>query len=192
VPSSPASIDGDLHHAGYIQTWIRLLQADERAFFTACSKAQAAADYLRGLIARQANRSMKSEAHHAALSQRSVLAHGEMAGPLRPMQSADQPASACSIIRENASCSPASAQSKRRAILQPPQLMKPCGSVNGPVNLYCELVLSHAIFSRQTNAFTACAHMSWWQHLIAIWVLLLMVGCFMGIRRLPEDDQPPV
>src|SRR5262249_16506325 len=40
------SIDGDLHHAGYIQSWIGLLKADSRAFFTAASKAQAAADYL--------------------------------------------------------------------------------------------------------------------------------------------------
>ena len=36
-------------HAGYIQTWIGLLKADSRGFFTACNKAQAAADYLRGL-----------------------------------------------------------------------------------------------------------------------------------------------
>ena len=43
------SIDGGLRHAGYIQNWIGLLKADSRAFFTACSKAQAAADYLRGL-----------------------------------------------------------------------------------------------------------------------------------------------
>jgi antirestriction protein ArdC len=43
------SIDGDLRHAGYIQTWIGLLKADSRAFFTACCKAQAAADHLRGL-----------------------------------------------------------------------------------------------------------------------------------------------
>ena len=43
------SIDGDLRHAGYIQSWIGLLKADRRAFFTACSKAQAAADYLRRL-----------------------------------------------------------------------------------------------------------------------------------------------
>jgi antirestriction protein ArdC len=43
------SIDGDLRHAGYIASWIGLLKADSRAFFTACSKAQAAADYLRGL-----------------------------------------------------------------------------------------------------------------------------------------------
>lgn len=42
-------IDGDVRNAGYIQTWIGLLKADKRAFFTACSKAQAATDYLRGL-----------------------------------------------------------------------------------------------------------------------------------------------
>ena len=42
------SFDGDLRHAGYIETWIGLLRSDKRAFFTAASKAQAAADYLRG------------------------------------------------------------------------------------------------------------------------------------------------
>jgi antirestriction protein ArdC len=41
--------DGDVRHAGYIKTWIGLLRSDKRAFFTAASKAQAAADYLRGL-----------------------------------------------------------------------------------------------------------------------------------------------
>jgi antirestriction protein ArdC len=41
--------DNDLRHAGYIAHWIELLKADKRAFFTAASKAQAAADYLRGL-----------------------------------------------------------------------------------------------------------------------------------------------
>ena len=46
------SLDGELRHAGYIQTWIGLLKTDCRAFFTACSKAQAAADYLRGLALR--------------------------------------------------------------------------------------------------------------------------------------------
>jgi antirestriction protein ArdC len=46
------SIDGDLRHAGYIQNWIGLLKADSRAFFTACNKAQAAAEYLRGLALR--------------------------------------------------------------------------------------------------------------------------------------------
>jgi antirestriction protein ArdC len=43
------SIDGDLRHAGYVQNWIGLLKADTRAFFTACSKAQAAANFLRSL-----------------------------------------------------------------------------------------------------------------------------------------------
>lgn len=43
------SIDGDVRHAGYIATWAKLLRNDPRAFLTACSKAQAAADYLRGL-----------------------------------------------------------------------------------------------------------------------------------------------
>jgi antirestriction protein ArdC len=41
--------DGDVRNAGYIATWIELLKADKRAFFTACSQASKAADYLRGL-----------------------------------------------------------------------------------------------------------------------------------------------
>jgi hypothetical protein len=32
--------DGDVRNAGYISTWIELLKADKRAFFTACSQAQ--------------------------------------------------------------------------------------------------------------------------------------------------------
>jgi len=40
--------NGD-RHAAYIGNWIELLKHDKRAFFTACSKAQAAADYMRGL-----------------------------------------------------------------------------------------------------------------------------------------------
>jgi antirestriction protein ArdC len=39
-----------MRHAGYIHSWIGLLKADSRAFFTAASKAQAAADYLRGIV----------------------------------------------------------------------------------------------------------------------------------------------
>src|SRR3954466_10329548 len=39
--------DGDVRNAGYIANWIELLKADNRAFFTACSRASA--DYLRGL-----------------------------------------------------------------------------------------------------------------------------------------------
>jgi antirestriction protein ArdC len=41
--------DGDVRTAGYIATWIELLKADKRAFFTACNRASKAADYLRGL-----------------------------------------------------------------------------------------------------------------------------------------------
>jgi antirestriction protein ArdC len=41
--------DGDVRNAGYIASWIELLKADKRAFFTACSKASKAADCLRGL-----------------------------------------------------------------------------------------------------------------------------------------------
>jgi antirestriction protein ArdC len=41
------SIDGELRHAGYIANWAKLLRDDSRAFFTACSRAQKAADYLR-------------------------------------------------------------------------------------------------------------------------------------------------
>jgi antirestriction protein ArdC len=52
--SAEFSIDGDLRHAGYIASWIGLLKADARAFFTACSKALAATDYLRGLALRDA------------------------------------------------------------------------------------------------------------------------------------------
>ena len=47
--SAEFSFDGDVRNAGYIAKWIELLKADKRAFFTACSKASKAADYLRGL-----------------------------------------------------------------------------------------------------------------------------------------------
>jgi antirestriction protein ArdC len=41
--------DGDVRNAGYIANWIELLNADKRAFFTACSQASRAANYLRAL-----------------------------------------------------------------------------------------------------------------------------------------------
>ena len=40
-------IEGELRHAGYIADWIQLLKEDDRAIFTAASKASQAADYLR-------------------------------------------------------------------------------------------------------------------------------------------------
>lgn len=45
--SAEFAFDGDVRNAGYIQSWIGLLKSDKRAFFTACSKAQAAVNYLR-------------------------------------------------------------------------------------------------------------------------------------------------
>ncbi len=51
--SAEFGFDGDMRHAGYIATWIELLKADTRAFFTACSKASKAAEYLRGLALAQ-------------------------------------------------------------------------------------------------------------------------------------------
>jgi antirestriction protein ArdC len=42
-------IDKEARHASYIAHWIELLNHDDKAFFTAASKAQEAADYLRGL-----------------------------------------------------------------------------------------------------------------------------------------------
>ncbi len=46
--------DGDVRSPGYIGNWIKLLKADKRAFFTACSQASKAADYLRGLALAEA------------------------------------------------------------------------------------------------------------------------------------------
>lgn len=42
-------MDGELRHADYLASWLKVLKADSRAIFTAASKAQAACDFLRGL-----------------------------------------------------------------------------------------------------------------------------------------------
>jgi hypothetical protein len=42
-------INKEVRRASYIAHWIELLKHDDRAFFTAASKAQKAADFLRGL-----------------------------------------------------------------------------------------------------------------------------------------------
>jgi len=42
--SAEFGFDGDVRNAGYIATWIDLLKADKRAFFTACSQASKAVD----------------------------------------------------------------------------------------------------------------------------------------------------
>jgi antirestriction protein ArdC len=44
------SLDGELRHAGYVDHWIKLLRDDPRAFFTAASKAQQAADFMRQTV----------------------------------------------------------------------------------------------------------------------------------------------
>jgi antirestriction protein ArdC len=51
--SAEFGFDGDVRNAGYIATWIDLLKADKRAFFTACSRASQAANYLRDLALAQ-------------------------------------------------------------------------------------------------------------------------------------------
>ena len=52
--SAEFGFDGDVRSAGYIATWIDLLKADKRAFFTACNRASKAAHYLRGLAIAEA------------------------------------------------------------------------------------------------------------------------------------------
>ena len=41
-----AHIEGDLRHAGYIKSWLRVLRNDKRAIFTAAKHATAASEYL--------------------------------------------------------------------------------------------------------------------------------------------------
>ena len=43
-------IDGELHHAGYLASWLRVLRQDKRAIFVAATRAQQAADYLIRLL----------------------------------------------------------------------------------------------------------------------------------------------
>jgi antirestriction protein ArdC len=39
-------IDGELRHASYLQSWLRVLRGDKRAIFVAAARAQQAADYI--------------------------------------------------------------------------------------------------------------------------------------------------
>ena len=39
-------IDGELRHAGYLASWLKVLRTDKRAIFVAAAKAQQAADYI--------------------------------------------------------------------------------------------------------------------------------------------------
>ncbi len=43
-------IDGELHHADYLASWLTVLRADKRAIFVAATRAQQAADYLLALL----------------------------------------------------------------------------------------------------------------------------------------------
>ncbi|MEP7216432.1 MAG: zincin-like metallopeptidase domain-containing protein [Anaerolineaceae bacterium] len=43
-------IDGELHHADYLASWLRVLREDKRAIFVAATRAQQAADYLIRLV----------------------------------------------------------------------------------------------------------------------------------------------
>lgn len=47
-------VEGQLRHAGYINSWLSLLKEDDRGIFTATSKASQAADYLRSFSEREA------------------------------------------------------------------------------------------------------------------------------------------
>ena len=42
-------IAGELRHAGYIQSWLKVLKEDSKAIFKAAALAQKAADYVNGL-----------------------------------------------------------------------------------------------------------------------------------------------
>jgi antirestriction protein ArdC len=44
-------IDGDLRHAGYIASWLRILKNDNKAVFKAAALAQKSADYIKALSA---------------------------------------------------------------------------------------------------------------------------------------------
>jgi antirestriction protein ArdC len=37
---------GELHHAGYLSTWLKVLRTDKRAIFVAATRAQQAPDYI--------------------------------------------------------------------------------------------------------------------------------------------------
>jgi len=39
-------LDGDLHHAGYLGSWLKVLRTDKRAIFVAATRGQQAADYI--------------------------------------------------------------------------------------------------------------------------------------------------
>ena len=52
-------LDGQLQHASYVASWLRVLKNDKRAVFTASTKAQQAADFV--LAQRRASPSPEAE-----------------------------------------------------------------------------------------------------------------------------------
>jgi antirestriction protein ArdC len=54
-------IDGDLRHAGYIASWLRVLKNDNKAVFKAAALAQKAADYIKSLSTSEAAAVTESE-----------------------------------------------------------------------------------------------------------------------------------
>jgi antirestriction protein ArdC len=55
-------IDGDLRHAGYIASWLRILKNDNKAVFKAAALAQKSADYIKGLSTTEAAAVTETEA----------------------------------------------------------------------------------------------------------------------------------
>ena len=55
-------IQGELRHAGYIASWLRVLKNDNKAVFKAAALAQKAADYIKGLSTTEAAAVTESEA----------------------------------------------------------------------------------------------------------------------------------
>jgi len=48
-----AGIQGELRHAGYVQSWLKVLKNDKRAIFNAASHASKAAEYLADLVSEE-------------------------------------------------------------------------------------------------------------------------------------------
>ena len=47
-------LEGKLQHREYVSHWLKILKSDNKAVFTAASKAQQAADLLKALVAKDA------------------------------------------------------------------------------------------------------------------------------------------
>jgi len=61
--SAKCGIQGRLQHAEYLNSWIKVLQHDNRAIFTASSKAREAAEYIHGLSLEKQHASESEQAN---------------------------------------------------------------------------------------------------------------------------------